>query len=86
MERPNGTHVPSPLAEVIDKLVDRATDHVVTGVDQTEAVDDLVAASRGNPALLTVAIEAADKCPDDQLEPAVENLRAAEQRVRQRTY
>lgn len=90
MERPDGTQVPARLAEVITELVDRAADDVVMDVDQTEAVDELVTASRWNPALLMAAAdqagELADERPDDQLEPAVENLRAAEQRVRQRAY
>ena len=86
MQRTNGSCVPSPLDGVITALMERAADHVTTGVDHTDAVEDLVAASRWNPALLMVATERADKCFDHKLEPAVENLRVAEQRVRQRMY
>ncbi len=86
MEPPTGTPVPSHLAGVISELVDRA----VTELDDAQVVDDLVATSRWNPALLMMAAEQAgrlaDACPEGSYKPAVENLEAAEGRVRQRAY
>lgn len=82
--------LPTHLAEIVSKLVAQAVDQAATGGCQIEAVDGLVTASRWNPALLMVAVEQASELagdrPDDKFTAAVENLQAAEERVRQRAY
>jgi hypothetical protein len=89
-DHPTGDHLPPQLDDAITRLVDQAADHALGGVDQAKAVDQLVATSRWNPALLMVAAtragQLADRCGDDRYDPAVESLQAAEAVVRTRAY
>ena len=82
--------VPPQLAEVVTELVELSLGQADQACDGSPAVDDLVAVSRWNPALLMVAAEQVSELiearADGRFEVALDRLRAAEQRVRRRVY
>lgn len=68
-------------AETVDRLVDLAIGGAMNGTRTVVAVEDLVAASGSNPALLTAAanqaVELAADSKREQLVTAAEHLRLA---------
>lgn len=78
------------LAVIVNEIVELSTGAAESVCDASQVIDDLVAKSRWNPALLMAAAEQVDemidRCPEDHLKVGLQFLLAAEEQVRRRAY